>query len=170
MRTALRMMCNLLLFLSFLFIFNSCTKLPDDKLMDKAKTLETEEEFEKAVKYYDQLVEDYPSSPFCSEALYRAGLIYSNPIGEPSKAISHLNQVIDKYPDSKFAPQSQFMLGFIYANNLSDTLKAKQEYTEFLKKYPEHELVTSVKWELKYLGKDISEIPLINELDTETEK
>jgi len=170
MSTAFRVMFNLILVLSFLFIFNTCTKLPDDKLMDKAKTLETEEEFEQAVKYYDQLVEDYPSSPFCTEALYRAGLIYSNPIGESSKAISRLKQVIEKYPDSKFAPQSQFMLGFIYANNLSDTLKAKQEYTEFLEKYPEHELITSVKWELKYLGKDISEIPLINELETNIEE
>ncbi len=170
MRNVFRSMFNLILFLFFLCVLNTCTQLPDDKLMDKAKTLETEEEFEQAVKYYDQLIEDYPSSPFCSEALYRAGLIYTNPIGESSKAISRLRQVIENHPDSKFAPQSQFMLGFIYANNLSDTLMAKQEYTEFLEKYPEHELVTSVKWELKYLGKDISEIPLINELETNIEE
>jgi len=138
--------------------------------MDKAKSLEIEEEFEGAVKYYDELVETYPGSPFCSEALYRAGIIYSNPLGESSKAISRLKRVIDEYPLSKFTPQSQFMIGFIYANTLSDTVKAKEEYEKFINKYPDHELVSSVEWELKYLGKNISEIPLINELETKTKE
>ncbi|MFO7890775.1 MAG: tetratricopeptide repeat protein [bacterium] len=170
MRRVLPMGINFILVLFFLFAVISCTKLPDDKLMDKAKTLETEEEFQSAVKYYDKLVETYPASPFCSEALYRAGLIYSNPLGESSEAISRLTEVLNEYPESKFAPQSQFMLGFIYANSLSDTVKAKEEYNEFIQKYPDHELVSSVKWELKYLGRDISDIPLINELETESEE
>lgn len=169
MRREFLMVINITLFLYFLFLINACTKLPDDKLMDKAKSLETEEEFQAAVKCYDKLVETYPASPFCSEALYRAGLVYSNPLGKSSKAIERLQEVIIDYPESKFAPQSQFMLGFIYANTLSDTVKAKEEYTKFLQKYPEHELVSSVKWELKYLGRDISDIPLINELESKTE-
>ncbi|MEJ2626996.1 MAG: tetratricopeptide repeat protein [bacterium] len=170
MRKVFQLLINIILLLNFLFFVNTCTKLPDDKLMDKAKTLETEEEFTEAVKYYDKLVETYPASPFCAEALYRAGLIYDNPLGESLVAISRLKTVIEKYPESKYAPQSQFMLGFIYANNLSDTLKAKQEYNKFLEKYPDHELVTSVQWELKYLGKDLNEIPLINKLETKTKE
>jgi hypothetical protein len=52
------------------------------------------------------------------------------------------------------------MIGYIYANHVKDFDKAKEAYNSFIEKYPEHELVTSVKWEIDHLGKDISEIDI----------
>ena len=68
-------------------------------------------------------------------------------------------KVVDKYPDNKYAAESQFMIGFVYANSAVDTLKARGAYNTFLERYPDHELVSSVQFELKYLGKDINQIP-----------
>jgi hypothetical protein len=48
---------------------------------------------------------------------------------------------------------------------VQDTTKAREAYTKFLEKYPNHELVSSVEWELKYLGKDINEIPELMDLE-----
>lgn len=166
MRKVIQLIFIVCIFLTMMFVFSACMKLPDNKLMDKAKSFEAEEDFNEAVKHYEKLVENYPGSPFCPEALYRSGIIYSNPLNITAKAINNLTKIIEMYGDTEFAPQSQFMIGFIYANSATDTVKARQAYKAFLDKYPEHELVSSVKWELKYLGKDISDIPLLNKLES----
>ena len=62
------------------------------------------------------------------------------------------------------------MIGFIYANSVSDTAKAREAYTIFLKKYPDHELVSSVKWELAHLGKDINQIPELKNIESTNKK
>ena len=148
-----------------LVLIFGCGKLPDERLMDKAKKLEQQEKFSEAINSYEKLVEQYPTSPLAAEALYRAGLVYTNGLQDFDNAISSLQRVIEKYPDSQLAAQCQFMIGFIYANNTSDTLQARLAYSKFLENYPEHELVPSVEWELKYLGKDINEIPELQNLD-----
>jgi len=45
-----------------------------------------------------------------------------------------------------------------------DTAKAGQAYRTFLVKFPNDELRPSVEWELKYLGKDIDDIPELTTL------
>ncbi len=137
-----------------------CSSLPDEKMMEKAKQYEMNEEFVKAAQIYEKVVEVYPRSPFAAEALYRAGLVYNNGLNETDKAISLLQTMITDYPENdSTAAQCQFMIGFLYANNAADTARARVAYNKFLEKYPEHELVPSVEWELKYLGKDINDIP-----------
>ena len=37
--------------------------------------------------------------------------------------------------------------------------RGKEEYQSFLKRFPNHELTSSIKFELEFLGKDIKEIP-----------
>ena len=146
----------------------TCSKLPDEGLIEKGKKLEAEEKFSEAIKNYEKLVKLYPQSPFAPQALYRAGLVYTNGLQDFNTAILTLQKVIDEYPDNKSAPPSQFMIGFIYANNASDTTLARVAYGTFLQKYPDHELVPSVKWELRYLGKDINDIPELKVLEQES--
>src|SRR4030042_1326282 len=97
------------------------------------------------------------------EMLYQSGLIYTNLLQDYSQAERTFQKIIDEHPGMKYAPLAQFMIGFVYANNASDLTKAKQAYETFLEKYPDHELVPSVKWELTYLGKDINDIPELNQ-------
>ena len=160
---------NLLLNLVTLIILSilaGCGKLPDDTLLSNGKKFEEEEKFISAVAKYEKLVELYPNSTLCPEALYRAGLIQANILQDVNTASKHFLTVVNQYKNSEYAPQAQFMIGFIYANSKPDTAKARTAYKTFLENYPEHELVPSVQWELKYLGKDINEIPEL--MSTET--
>jgi TolA-binding protein len=105
-------------------------------------------------------VKKHPKSPFGVEATHRIAMIYTNGLQDYNKAVETFERLQASYPDSvKYAAQAQFMIGFIYNNYAPDTAKAGAAYRTFLEKYPAHELAESVKWELKYLGKDINEIP-----------
>jgi len=151
-----------------LVLLIACGELPDTKLMDKAASYEKDEKFQAAARTYEKLGETYPTSQLAPEALYKAGLIYANALQSYEKGVGLLEKVVEKYPDSKNAAQCSFMIGFIYANSVNDTSKARQAYKQFLEKYPDNELVPSVKWELDHLGKDISEIPELKNIEGKT--
>ncbi len=72
--------------------------------------------------------------------------------------------IVEKFPKSKHHSNALFYLGYINANHFNDTTKAKEYYNIFLKSYPKHELVESVKFELNYMGKPLSQLPFLNEL------
>jgi TolA-binding protein len=143
-----------------LLLIAGCGGLPDTALMEKGKKFEEQEKFAEAIQNYEKIVKKYPKSPLCVESLHRIALIYTNGLQDYPKAVGTYERLIQNYPDSsKFAAQAQFMIGFIYNNYAPDTTKARAAYQKFLAKYPKHELAPSVEWELKYLGKNINEIP-----------
>lgn len=142
-----------------------CGKLPDEHLIARGGEFEEEGRYAEAIASYEKLVERYPQSSLRPQALYKAGLVYTNGLQEFHRGISMLERVISEHPDAKEAPQCQFMIGFIYANNEADTAQARMAYEKFVQTYPGHELIPSVEWELKYLGKDINEIPELRHLE-----
>ncbi len=146
-------------FLFILVFYLGCGNLSDSELIEKAKEFEEQQEFMLAIEQYEACANLYPESPLSAEALYRAGLVYINALSDSTNGISYLRRVVREYAENEYAALSQFMVGFIYANTLSDTAQARIEYNLFLQNYPDHELVPSVEWELKYLGKDINSIP-----------
>lgn len=147
-----------------------CGKLADEHLMELGKDNEEKEQFTEAISNYEKVVKLYPESEYCSEALHRTGLVYANGIQDFEKAVSYFQRVIDEHPESKFAAISQFMIGFTYANSTMDTSKAKEAYEIFIEKYPDHELVSSVEFELKYLGKDINDITELMSLEEKNQE
>lgn len=152
-----------------LLIVAGCGKNADVKLLEKAKNYEANEQFNQAISSYEKILSKYPESPLCAEALYRVGQVYTNGMQSFDSAITTFKEVMDTYPDNPYCAHAQFMIGFIYANSLQDTTNARSAYETFLLNYPEHELAPSVEWELKYLGKDINEIPELQQKDTATE-
>jgi outer membrane protein assembly factor BamD (BamD/ComL family) len=56
------------------------------------------------------------------------------------------------------------MQGYIHANELMNYDSASVLYRDFIDLYPNHEMVESVKFELKYLGLGINEIPELKHL------
>ena len=153
-----------------MLIIVSCAQLPDDKLVAKGKQLEEQGEFDEAIKTFRKVAKKYSNSPLCAEAHYHIALIQANGLQDFDTAVTTFESLIDKYPETKFAPQAQFMIGFIYANNVSDTTQARIAYEKFVSDYPEHELTSSVEWELKYLGKDINDIPELMSLEPNSEE
>jgi len=135
-------------------------KRTEEELFKLAQEYETGENFNEAVKTYEEQLNDYPKGQHTDEAIERAAFIYYNNIHDFKKAIVYHERLIKDYPKSEFVSRARFMIGFIYANNLENYELAKQCYNEFLELHPESELSESVKWELEHLGQDVN-----NQLD-----
>jgi TolA-binding protein len=143
-----------------LMLIAGCGGLPDKGLIEKGTALEKQEKFADAIKTYEKLVKKYPQSPLRIESLYRIANIYTSGLQDYPSAVAAYERIVQSYPDSTArAAQAQFMIGFIYNNYVQDTTRAGSAYRTFLEKFPKHDLADDVKWELKYLGKSIDEIP-----------
>ena len=90
---------------------------------------------------------------------------YNDAKYEPS--VKNFKSLIEEYPEGKNAPNSMFMIGFINANHTNNYDEAKKYYNMFMEKYPEHELVSSAKYELETLGKDINDLPIFKNIENE---
>ncbi len=104
---------------------------------------------------------DHKKAP---EAQYLIAEIYYRDMRDYSEAIKQYDRVKNNFPDSKQVPFSLFMQGFIFANMLADFKQAEIHYSKFITKYPDHELYQSVEFELKYLGKEIKDIPVLKHI------
>jgi N-acetylmuramoyl-L-alanine amidase len=66
--------------------------------------------FAEAIKAYAFLEREYPSSPYASEGLFRAGEIYLNDLRDPKAAQVVFSAFIEKYPNSKRALSARVRL------------------------------------------------------------
>lgn len=153
-----------------LLTLTHCRRVSDSSLMERARELETREKYTEAAALFEKVAHDYPESGLAPEALYLAGMIYSGRLEEHRRAVTLLERAINRYPSDPGSARCRFMTGFILSNSLSDTLRARQAYQAFLDDYPDHDLAPSVHWELKYLGKDIDEIPELRHLESPDSK
>lgn len=118
-----------------------------------------------ALAAYETVVTEFPESAQAPEAMYQMAAIYQNNMLEnvtrvesQKKAVEIFHNVYEKYPESERAPMSLFLSGFIQANELGEYNEATATYNLFLEKYPEHELASSAKEELEYMGLSPEEI------------
>jgi len=82
-------------------------------------------------------------------------------------AIRTYRKIAREYPETKQGANSQFMIGYIYANHLKDTVQAKTELNRFLENFADvadSGLVVGAKFEMKYMGMDIEDIPVLSEI------
>ncbi|MCI0495771.1 tetratricopeptide repeat protein [candidate division KSB1 bacterium] len=153
----------MMVILTLVFVIGCGERMTKEQLFALGEKSESEEKYEEAIKTYEKLVKNYPQGERSDEAQYKIALIYYNNLNDFEKSVQAHEKLITKYPSSKFSAQSLFMMGFINANNISNLEEARKYYEEFLQKYPDNELVSSVKWELEHLGKDINEIEFLNQ-------
>ena len=90
---------------------------------------------------------------------YIIGDIYLNDLKDFENSLIEYKKVGEMFPGTPQEPESLFMIGYIYSNIIKDIDRGKEEYQSFLKRFPNHELTSSIKFELEFLGKDIKEIP-----------
>jgi len=90
--------------------------------------------------------------------------------GKYEESIKNFTSLIEEYPKGENTPNTIFMIGFINANHLEKYDEAKKYYSMFMEKYPEHELVSSAKYELETLGKDINELDIFKNIEEEEKK
>jgi TolA-binding protein len=84
-------------------------------------------------------------------------------------AIENFKIILEKFPQGETTPQSTFMLGFIYANSLENYEEAKKYYTLFIEKYPNDDLADDAQYELNNLGKNVNDLPIFKDLDTQSD-
>ncbi len=117
-----------------------------------------------ALELLQKVVDKHSDHEIAPNAQYLIAEIYYRDLRDFTMAINQYENLMVQFPESKQVPFSLFMQGFIYANMLADFENAKDHYSQFLQKYPNHELFQSVGFELKYLGRDIKEIPELKHL------
>ena len=165
---------SILLMLSFVFIFSiimNCGKQNEESMMKEAEKYEKEEKFDKAMIIYEKILVEFPMTNRAPEVYFKIAQLAGN-LKDFDKCIDMYNRIVDTYPEHVIAPKSQFMIGYIYANEKADTTKAKKAYSAFLQNYSDFDsgMTASAQFELRYLGKDISQIPFLQNLTVEEAK
>jgi TolA-binding protein len=151
---------SLAVLMSLVAAIGCSRKMSEEQLFAEAQKFEAQEDIDGALKIYEELSVRFPDSPHADSVLQKLGMIYLNKKEQFEKAAATYERIVEKFPQSRHQAQSLFMIGYIYANHLKNFDKAKEYYNKFLATYPEHELTASVEWELRNLGKDISEIDI----------
>ena len=122
-----------------------------------AKALFDVGNYEGAIDQYNKILKYYPSDSLAPNSLLRICEIKRSKLNKYQEAIQLYEKYIDKYQNSN-TPNAMFMIGYVYANDLKNYTKAKNAYNKFIDSYPNHDLVTSAKWELNNMGKDIQNV------------
>ena len=169
MRKGLLLLSALLL---ALFIVHCGESYTDKQLYEKAQQYEASEKSDLAIKFYEKLMDDYPESSFAPEALFRVAVIAAGQQQKLDKSIETYKRLVAKFPESEFAPKSQFMIGYLYANEIKDTTSAREAYNLFIDKFSKIDsgMTASARFELENMGKDISEIGFLKNLEDEKAK
>lgn len=140
----------------------------EKELYKKEKVLSPADEPVKAqigelVALYEDFAYSFPEDERCPGLLYKAVQLYKDFLNNKTKAIECSQRIFDQYPSSKEAPVSLFHIGYIYANDLMLYDKAKAAYEKFLQLYPEHDFAEAARFELKFMGKPVEELPIFKE-------
>jgi len=83
-----------------------------------------------AVEYYKKVHEKFPKSEYAPMALFYAGFIYGNELGDIAKATENYNLLIKEYPEhpaAKLAKDDLALLGKTPEELLNEALKKNEQ-------------------------------------------
>jgi TolA-binding protein len=103
---------------------------------------------------YNSYIKSFPKSPDTPEYLFKTAMLYAETFQNYTECISLLRKLRKNFPQDKRAEKALLLIGYTYSEKLQDYPKAKKVLKYFLKQYPKSDLSQSVKFEMKYLGKD----------------
>lgn len=84
------------------------------------------------------------------------------------KSLENFKHIVDYYPEGQKSSEALFMLGYINANNTKNLKDAEKYYKQFIEKYPDDELTDDAQYELKHLGKDINDLPIFQDIPSDS--
>jgi tetratricopeptide (TPR) repeat protein len=137
-------------------LLNSCNKFSDQELWVKIESAKANSNWDSTLQVSQLLLNEYPESQYASWARFGIAESYRFK-DQPREALNNYKLFYEKFPDKQPSALSLFLVGYIYNNNLQIFDSAKVYYTMFLQKYPKHDLVPTVEFELKTLGKSADE-------------
>jgi outer membrane protein assembly factor BamD (BamD/ComL family) len=107
---------------------------------------------------YSVYVWQWPDSSKASLFMYNRANMKAEYNQDYEGCIVLLDSLVLKYPDSEFSERSRFLKGYTLANHVGDTTRARLAYEDFLSKHPGSELVPSVEFEIRTLGKSMDQL------------
>ena len=123
-----------------------------------------------ANKIFNQLVEEYPVTPYAVDARRRLGQDRSDNIlaearfieaetlksegASPNDVVDILRQVTDEYPNSIYAPKALYALAWAYENDLDDPDSATTQYERLVDTYPFSEFAELSEDKVKQIKKE----------------
>jgi TolA-binding protein len=88
----------------------------------------------KAMEFYNQLVNDYPSSMYTAEALFKLAEYHYNR-EEFDTAVSYYQKILALSKDNEFAASARYWLAWSYFN-MKDKVDALQAFEQYMNDYP----------------------------------
>ena len=141
-----------------LLFLTSCNVASEDELLEKAQAARKAGDYKDALKYYEMILDRYPSGKYKSSTLFLLGSLHSNELKDHRAAVRYYHDFAEAYPEDKNAPLALFLIGFIYNNELQELDSARTAYRIFLSRYPDHEMASSAQFELDHLGQDAGRV------------
>jgi TolA-binding protein len=103
-----------------------------------ASCYEELKEYQGAIEYYTQVVEQYPYSRYAYRAPYRLGILYRR-LKEYGQAVSWFEQQRKKYSNESLMRHALFFQGIVYLFNMNKYPEAADIFLEYVELYPETE-------------------------------
>lgn len=107
---------------------------PDYALFQKAICLGLIKQYNDKIIALNELLNNYPSSPYMDDAIFELGVSYTN-IEENEMAINTLKRLISEYPKSDLVKRAYLQIGLIYFN-IDKNEDAVASYKHVIENYP----------------------------------
>ena len=83
-------------------------------------------DYERGLKYYDEVLSKYPAHPKAAKALFMKGFTLDNKLGRLEEAKAVYEQFLEKYPEDDFANDAEFSLKNL-GKSAEEIIKAFEE-------------------------------------------
>lgn len=103
-------------------------------LFQKGYVMGLQKNYQGKIVQLDKLIEEFPQSPYVTEALFEKGRTYIL-LGNERNAIETFNTLWNNFPESSNARKAGIQLGMLYFNSDQPT-KAANIYKQVIAKYP----------------------------------
>ena len=116
----------------------------DYALFQKAFCLGLQRDNQAKINALQILVQNYPKSSYCDDALYELGRTYER-INQPQIAISNYKNLISNYPQSSYLNKALVQLGLVYynANDFQTSINYYKQVTDRSPNSPEMQAALS---------------------------
>ena len=116
-------------------VIASHSRKSDYALYEEAFCYGAQTQFKKKIKVLQQLIQQYPRSPYYTRALYDLATTYASTLNQPREGIAYFRRIVKEKPASSYARMARVKMGLLYyKNNQYD--KAIKELKAVIAAYP----------------------------------
>jgi TolA-binding protein len=100
----------------------------------------------------------WPDSSYAPMFMFNQANINAQYFQDYDRCVTILEELPLRYPDSEYVERARFLKGYTLSNQVKDTARARVAYEDFLRLHPNSQLVPSVEFEIRTLGKSLDQL------------